>query len=528
MKTKQTYRSASTAQPVDVEPLGIRNPKVGLSVVFHPNTDRIGEWVPLFSLGSKQEVRLSRIEPDFIGVNRENKQPLANAVLSRQPISICSPSEQCVRIDVRQTNTEVIVNGTRLTREHDFRIEEIESGMVVELSKRVVLLLHFMFSHEPEDDDLGIIGHSGAMYLVRNEIRRVADLNVPVLLRGETGVGKELAARAISRVSHRRDKPYFAVNMAAVPSAIAAAELFGHAKGAFTDAAATRKGYFERADGGTLFLDEVGDTSLEVQAMLLRAIEEQEIQTVGGESIRKVDVRVIAATDADLEAAVDNERFRQALKQRLQEYEIYLPPLRARREDIGELFIHFIKEQLEDIGELNRLAEPLAGAPTWLPASLVARLVFADWPGNVRQLRSLARRIAIANRGELSFITNHAVERLFEEAGVPAEIRGQQRLSTRLPKPSPLEITEERLRDALRRNHYRARAAAEDLGIGATSIYTLIERYGIQTSKSLTLEQIKKAINASQGNLDLAAESLEVPIRGLKLRIKELESGQPR
>jgi DNA-binding NtrC family response regulator len=114
---------------------------------------------------------------------------------------------------------------------------------------------------------------------------------------------------------------------------------------------------------------------------------------------------------------------------------------------------------------------------------------------------------------------------LFEEAGVPVEIGRQQRLSTRLPKLSPLDITEEQLREALRRNRFRARAAAEDLGIGATSIYKLIERYGIQTSKSLTLEQIKDAISASQGNFDLAAEKLEVPVRGLKLRIKELESG---
>jgi two-component system nitrogen regulation response regulator GlnG len=458
-------------------------------------------------------------------VNRKDKQPLANAVLSRKPIFFYSPSEQTVRIDVKQTNTEVVVNGKRLTSEHEFHLEEIDSGIVIELSKRVVLLLHHMFSQEPDDDDLGIIGHSGAIHLLRNEIRRVADLNVPVLLRGETGAGKELAARAISRLSHRRDKPYIAVNMAAIPGAIAAAELFGHAKGAFTDADNARKGYFERANGGTLFLDEIGDTSLEVQAMLLRVIEDQTIQTIGSETTRKVDVRVVAATDADLEAAVERERFREALKQRLQEYEIYIPPLRVRREDIGELFIHFIREQLDDIGELNRLAEPLAGAPTWLPASFVARLITADWPGNVRQLRTLARRIAIANRGELSFCTNQAVDRLFDEAGVPSEIGGQRWPSTRLPKPSPLNITEAQLREALRRNRYRARAAAEDLGIGATSIYTLIERYGIQTSKSLTFEQIKEAISASQGNLDLAADRLEVPIRGLKLRIKELESG---
>lgn len=522
MKPDQSIDTAPTAQPMDIEQFDISSRYVGLTVLFHPNTSRIGDLITLFRIGSDKEFRLSRIEPDFQTPNGTRALPLANPVLSRQPIIIQSPNKDMVRLSVGKTSMEVVANNKCISQTQEFSIEEVESGVVIELAKRVVLLLHLTTPYEPLKDDLGFIGYSTAIRLVRKEILRVADLNVPILLLGESGVGKELIARAIARVSQRHDKAYVAVNMAAIPDSIAAAELFGHTKGAFTNASTQRKGYFERADQGTLFLDEIANTSSEIQAMLLRVIEDKQIQMVGSESSKTVDVRLIAATDADLEQEIRNGNFRLALKQRLQEYEIYIPPLRVRKEDIGRLFIHFLKGQLERIGEEKRLSEPEVGAPTWLPPSLIARIVQGKWPGNVRQLRVLAHRIAIANRGDPGFHMNNAVESLLEEAGVPKESGSKPSSPTSIAKLQPWEVTEDTLRQALRRNQYRARTAADELGISATSIYTLIERFGIPTSKSLTKEQILQAFETARENIEVAAEMLEVPKRGLQLRIKDL------
>ena len=196
------------------------------------------------------------------------------------------------------------------------------------LAGRIVLVLHPMPpAPAREVEGLGLTGDSAAMAQVRADVRRVADLEVAVLLRGETGTGKELVARAIHRRSPRRSRPYLAVNMGAIPPALAAAELFGAARGAFTGADQRRTGYFSQAHGGTLFLDEIGETPPEVQVLLLRALETGEIQPVGAEAPRRVDVRVLAATDADLEAAIAAGRFRAPLLHRLNGYEIRLPAL---------------------------------------------------------------------------------------------------------------------------------------------------------------------------------------------------------
>ena len=260
-----------------------------------------------------------------------------------------------------------------------------------------------------ETDRFGLIGDSAAVAQVRADIRRVADLEVAVLLRGETGTGKELVARAIHRSSARRSRPYLAVNMGAIPPALAAAELFGAARGAFTGADQRRAGYFSQAHGGTLFLDEIGETPAEVQALLLRALETGEVQPLGAEAPRRVDVRVLAATDADLEASIAAGRFRAPLLHRLNGYEIRLPALRERREDFGQLFFAFLRQELEAMGEGERLEDPGPRGTPWLPAPVVARLAAADWPGNVRQLRNVARQIAIGNRGAAEAVLPPAV-----------------------------------------------------------------------------------------------------------------------
>ena len=199
-----------------------------------------------------------------------------------------------------------------------------------------------------------MVGESAALRQVRAHVERIADLPVPVLVRGETGTGKELVARAVHLRSPRRDGPFVSVNLGAIPRDLAAAELFGAVRGAYTGAAQDRPGFFRAARGGTLFLDEVGEAPPEVQAMLLRVLESGEMYPVGGQAPVATDVRLIAATDADLEERIRDGRFKAPLLHRLAGYEIRLPPLRERREDIGPLFVHFAREELERIGEAGR------------------------------------------------------------------------------------------------------------------------------------------------------------------------------
>ncbi|HEU4537176.1 MAG TPA: sigma 54-interacting transcriptional regulator, partial [Polyangiaceae bacterium] len=181
--------------------------------------------------------------------------------------------------------------------------------------------------------------------------------------------------------------------MGAVPKELAAAELFGAARGAYTGSTHDREGLFRSAQGGTLFLDEVGEAPPEVQVMLLRALETGEVHPVGAKAPVAVDVRLVAATDANLESQIRDGRFKEPLLHRLAGYEIRLPPLRERREDIGPLFYHFARGELEATGEARRLAPADPYEAPWLPAPIAARLVRHPWPGNVRQLRNWARQI---------------------------------------------------------------------------------------------------------------------------------------
>ena len=198
---------------------------------------------------------------------------------------------------------------------------------------------------------------------------------------------------------NRRERPFVAVNMGAIPPSLAAAELFGAEKGAFTGANRARRGFFRSADGGTLFLDEIGETPSEVQGMLLRVLETGEIQPVGSENPRKVNVRVLAATDARLEMEIAEGRFRAPLLHRLNGFEIRLPPLRERLDDLGRLLLHFLRQEMENLGENFSLVASGNPRGPWLPAPLVAQLAMGHWPGNVRQLLNITRQLVIGNRG---------------------------------------------------------------------------------------------------------------------------------
>ncbi len=234
-----------------------------------------------------------------------------------------------------------------------------------------------------------IIGRSSGMQEVFKEIGRVAAKPVTVLIRGETGTGKELVARALMRFSDRLQKPFVTVNCAAIPETLLESELFGHEKGSFTGADARRIGRFEQADKGTLFLDEIGELSMNTQAKLLRVLQEKTISRVGGRENIEVDVRVIAATHVDLEAAIGAKRFREDLFYRLNVVTLTLPPLRDRREDIPLLVQYFLRRH----GEALQIPQP-----TLQPEAL-AHLEKQPWPGNVRQLENVLRKALLSARG---------------------------------------------------------------------------------------------------------------------------------
>lgn len=234
------------------------------------------------------------------------------------------------------------------------------------------------------------IGRSAPMLEVFKSIGRVSGSNVTVLIRGESGCGKELVARAILQHSERNSKPYTAVNCAAIPDQLLESELFGHEKGAFTGADQRRKGKFEQCHGGTIFLDEVGDMSLLIQGKVLRLIQDQRFQRVGSNDEIVTDVRVIAATNRNLEEMVAKGIFREDLLYRLNGYTIELPPLRERREDIPQLLEYFLKRERREMGKMS-----LEGLS---PAALDA-LIHYDWPGNVRQLQSVIRHALLHTTG---------------------------------------------------------------------------------------------------------------------------------
>ncbi len=236
-----------------------------------------------------------------------------------------------------------------------------------------------------------LVGRSPALLEVFKTIGRVARSDVPVLVTGESGTGKELIARAIHSSSARADGPFVAVNAAAIPRELLESELFGHERGAFTGAVEARPGRFREASGGTLFLDEIGDMPVELQSKLLRVLQSGEVTAVGGRRAERVDVRILAATHRDLDAAVAGGVFREDLLYRLRVVPIHVPPLRERREDIPPLIDHF----------LQRYDAELSSGTHALARETVGRLCAHDWPGNVRELENAIKRALVLGAGDL-------------------------------------------------------------------------------------------------------------------------------
>jgi two-component system NtrC family response regulator len=326
---------------------------------------------------------------------------------------------------------------------------------VVELEREYHRLQQSQRSDVFED----MLGTSPQMQAVFAFIRKVAGTNAPVLLLGETGTGKEMAAAAIHRRSARKDGPFVAINCNAIPESLLESELFGHEKGAFTGAHIQRKGLLETANGGTLFLDEIGDLPPAIQVKLLRFLQEQRLQRVGGRQEIQVDTRIVAATNTDLKQLIDNGKFREDLYFRLAVVTIRLLPLRERGEDIVFLAHEFLQRYRKQSGRTK-----LVFAPDALRA-----MTRYSWPGNVRELQNRVKRgVIMADRAR---VTAKDLE-LEPDQGMESSP------ATTLRKARE-HVEREMIEQALKRNSGKITSAAADLGISRPTLYELMEKLGI-------------------------------------------------
>jgi two-component system nitrogen regulation response regulator GlnG len=492
-----------------------------LTILFHPQAQRVGARTYLGQIVRGQEARLSRLEPDF--EQPGSRAPLNEPYLSRRPIRFL-PVPGGIEIRLDEGQARIALNGEPVDGSRVLSLAEIREGAVLEMAGLVVLLLHFFVPPRlPAGEPHGLVGESSAVAQVRAEIHRVADLAVPVLIRGATGTGKELVAQGIHAASRRYRGPFVSVNMGAIPPSLAASELFGAARGAFTGAVQAQDGYFRKAQGGTLFLDEIGETPQEVQASLLRVLEAGEIQPVGAQSALRVDVRVLAATDADLEQRVQAGTFREPLLHRLAGYSIRLPPLRERRDDIGRLLVHFLRQELAATGELEILDRD-SPRRLWMKPAVVVRLARYDWPGNVRQLRNAVRQLVIGSRGLPQLQSSPGFESLLAPAvAAPAVFPAQPSGAVAARRRKPADVSQDELLAVLRAHRWRLKRAAEALGISRPSLYVLIERCpAIRKAGDLKVEEIVLCHREHGGDLDLMVERLMVSRDALHRRIREL------
>jgi len=317
--------------------------------------------------------------------------------------------------------------------------------------------------HASDSDDMAargafsMVGRSPQMQSLYRAIRRINGTDAPVLIIGETGTGKELVARALHEVSSRREAPYMAVNCAALPENLIQAELFGHEKGAFTDARERRIGRIEAAEGGTLFLDEIGDLPLPAQAMMLRFLQERSIERLGGKDSIHVNVRVVAATHVDLEKRVRENRFREDLYYRLNVLRLDVAPLRQREGDV-ELLARFFLEQYMD-----RARQRIRG----FSKTALNRMNAHDWPGNVRELINRVQRAVVICEDRLITPGHLGLDRRTLSRGV------------RKLEDSREQAEQHVIRDALIRNHTITLASAE-LGISRMTLYRRMAKYGLK------------------------------------------------
>lgn len=364
---------------------------------------------------------------------------------------------------------------------------------LVEKALQVNRLMKTAVAYEPVEDDEKmaerIVGNSPEMQEVYKMIGQVAESDVTVLLRGESGTGKELVARAIYHHSLRSNRPFLPVNCAAIPDTLLESELFGHEKGAFTGAHTRRIGKFEQGNGGTIFLDEIGDMSLPTQAKILRVLQEGEVQRLGGAEHIKVDVRLIVATNKDLEKAISEGRFREDLYYRLNVLSLNLPPLRERKEDIPELVNYFLK----------RFNKGLRKGIVDLGPEAMNKLISYPWPGNVRELENVLKRACVLCKGSRILPEGLLLDlEVAKEISLEEEKKAERRLEKLLDQVYPeinkispgkniMSLVEKALiARVLWETKGNQIQAAKILGINRNTLRKRIEKFGLKKEVNIS------------------------------------------
>lgn len=495
-----------------------------LVVACHPDPNRLGEYALLHNLTYQREQALNRHQPEFFAPHASFGEGLAIAHISRKPLALQGHPDGSVTISRHHYSAPVTVNSEPLADSVTLSAEQLRQGVHLQLSDCVLLLLKTV-THMPDVQPAhGLLGISASIDQVRSRIEKVAGLCEPVLIRGATGTGKELVAQALYATSQRVKAPFISVNLAALQPSLAVAELFGAAKGAYTGATQPRQGYFQAADGGTLFLDEVGEASPEVQAMLLRVLETGEILPVGATDVIKVDVRIIAATDADLEKMGATDAFKLPLLHRLSSYQIFLNPLQERTEDIPGLLRHFLLEQWRQLpaDRESRETLPVNLQSPWIEPELVARLLTCAWHGNVRQLRNLARQMVIDCRGQSRLRIDPQLATMLEDESAQPDPAGKVVASGPV-KRKPSQISNQQLAQALHDARYELQACADALGVSRASVYHLIDRHPtLKNTADLSDDELQQSYQQHHGNLETMMWDLQVSQLGLRRRLRAM------
>lgn len=508
-----TFTSPLTGTPYAGPPI------LALTVLWHPDLARIGEQY--LQSASDEAIEVSRFFPLFARHGRDGLG-LGHGGVSRQPLRLARETGGRLSVTPPDSRMTVEVNGVEIAGPAMLEPAQLDSGVVLGLGRSILLCIHWTDRLPRDNPVAGLLGVSAAAIQVRELIRTVAPTELPVLLLGETGTGKEVAARAIHALGKRAGKPLVTVNMAVMNEGLAAAELFGTARGAYTGAQSARTGLFAEADGATLFLDEIGNTPANVQPMLLRVLESGQYRVVGGDTDRRSSARVIAATDQDLSGA----DFNQALLRRLERFVITLPPLRARREDIGVLLVHAL-EQARGLGT--------APVPA-LPFAFVSACANYDWPGNVRQLSHvLARALLLAQAGQLPlFEALVGARNAARPASVAAAAAAAASASVAAAAPAlPAAVSVKRraldefsdgeVVTALHNNGWQVQGAAAALGISRPSMYKLIEGHpAIRRPEAIGLEELQQAVVQGGADVERCAALLLTPVEALRRHLRGL------
>ncbi len=474
---------------------GAAAPLLALTIVWHSDLDRVGEQ--FFAPCDGGAIAVSRFAPFFTcpgGVQR----PLGERCVARDALLLQPTGDGALRILVPASRMRVQLDGATVASETVIAPAALQSGALLGLGAGVLLCINLRTVLPAINRIPTLAGVSESIELARRALCRAAGTDLPVLLRGETGTGKELAARAIHDLGRRNGEPFVAVNMAGLSDTLAAAELFGAAKGAYTGADHARHGYFGEAASGTLFLDEIGDAPAEVQPMLLRVLENGEYHALGSSRQQVARARLIAATDRDL----GNGQFNQPLLWRLEALVVRMPALRQRREDLGLLIVHFIRRW-----------EASNGPAPALTLELVSRMCAYDWPGNVRQLSNVVQRALLAMADTAPVLDEllalpQARPIVPEPASHELPIRNRTKLDS---------ISAQAVLSAMQSARWSVRAAAQMLGVSRPSMYKLLDTHPeIRPAASIPLEQLRLTLESNGYDILRCAGVLKTPGEALR------------